>query len=224
MAKVGGYRGISATGVIDFVECSKAASENPVTDHEPIDGPLELHFEEQPDCSNCRDNCCVAPHVTELCRDDIMRLEAAGLEWAIAPGNAQNEQSPSLKQNDGRCVFLTTENLCSIYVARPLVCRAFPVQVANADAEQLRFSSACRSRMAITRPNDLQRMAKNARLSFETKQSELKMAQQKTEKLLTEGLGRYYGLKSDSQPLTETSFTEILRSKIETTKTESTNE
>jgi|GEM_PF-7038351 len=214
MTKEVGTRGFSSAGVIDFNECSKAASEYPYTESHSAGEPINLHFEEQPDCTNCQDSCCVAPHVTELCSEDISRLEAAGLDWAIAPGSLKEGLSPSLKQNEGRCVFLTPKNRCSIYKARPVVCRAFPLQVMHANDSQLRFSSSCQSRTAIFHTDDVRRMAKNARLSFEKKQNELKTARKHPEQLVAEGLGRYFGLKKDSTPDFSTSFQDVLVSKI----------
>ena len=213
MTKRVGSRGFSSAGIIDFNECSLAATEHPYIENHTAGEPIKLNFGEQPDCANCQDSCCVAPHVTELCSEDIIRLEVAGLDWAIAPGIPKEGLSPSLKQNDGRCVFLTPENRCSIYKSRPVVCRAFPIQLARANDYQLRFSSSCRSRTAITHEGDLRRMAKNARLSFEKKQHDLEKAKNHPEQLVNEGLGRYYGLAKPSTPDFSKSFTDVLVSK-----------
>ena len=215
MTKRVGSRGFSSVGIIDFNECSQAAAEHPYIEIHTADEPINLNFEEQPDCANCQDSCCVAPHVTELCSEDISTLEAAGLDWAIAPGIPKEGLSPSLKQNDGRCVFLTPENRCSIYNARPVVCRAFPIQLIRENDSQLRFSSSCRSRTAITHKDDLRRMAKNARLSFERKQNDLDKATKHPEQLVDEGLGRYFGLTEHSTPRFSKSFTDVLVSKTE---------
>ncbi|MEE2903345.1 MAG: YkgJ family cysteine cluster protein [Myxococcota bacterium] len=215
MIKRVGSRGFSSAGIIDFNECSQAATEHPYIENHTTDEPISLDFEEQPDCANCKDSCCVAPHVTELCNEDISRLEAAGLDWAIAPGTPKEDLSPSLKQNEGRCVFLTPANRCSIYSARPMVCRAFPIQLIRANNSKLRFSSSCRSRTAITHEDEVRRMAKNARLSFERKQNDLDKAKKHPEQVVDEGLGRYYGLTKPSTPDFSQCFNDVLVSKTE---------
>ena len=215
MPSENGHRGLSATGVINHQECSKAAQEYPFLEPKAQTAPETLNILEQPDCTTCQESCCVAPHVTELCREDVRRLTSAGLEWAIASGDAQKNESPSLKQVDGRCVFLTPESRCSIYISRPLVCRAFPLQVVRQNESKLRFSSACRSRIPVTSSEELERMGVHARLSFEKKQSDLTTAREAPEKLIAEGIGRFFGLKQKRSSTFSSSFIEILQSKTE---------
>jgi len=122
-----------------------------------------------PDCPNCTENCCSDPHVTTLSHSDISLLKQAGFAWAIAtPRPNSDDVHPSLKQVDGRCAFLTSNNRCSIYPIRPLVCRAFPLQVAEG-GQLIRYASSCHSRGSACSPQTLQEMAAYAVESFTQK-------------------------------------------------------
>jgi hypothetical protein len=61
----------------------------------------------------------------------ILPIEAHAL---LACGNARRTRAGSIP---GRCPLLTAENLCSVYEARPLVCRVrgFPVYYINSEGE-----------------------------------------------------------------------------------------
>jgi Fe-S-cluster containining protein len=127
-----------------------------------------------PDCGNCKDNCCSAPHVATLSAADQSRLTEAGFAWSIAPVRAHSDDLyPSLKQIDGRCAFLTHDNRCSIYRIRPLVCRAFPLQVAEG-GERIRFASTCASRRTSSDGDHeaLNQMAASAIRSFSQKKQD----------------------------------------------------
>lgn len=95
-------------------------------------------------CSGCG-NCCKEP-VLPLTNEDVRRLAAAtGDEPAdfvrFLPSSAiamdhepeaflrlrQGRRVMTLRQSNGRCRYLTSEDRCSVHDARPLGCRVFPL-------------------------------------------------------------------------------------------------
>ena len=85
-------------------------------------------IEEQIDCTVCA-NCCRGPHVYIEWRDVVRLMRFLGvsqkefLEKYTMPGD--EEKRVLLRSSATGCVFLEG-NLCSVYGARPDVCRRFP--------------------------------------------------------------------------------------------------
>jgi Fe-S-cluster containining protein len=173
--------GLSSDGRVDFSACRQHAEQ--VCTHEPVaPAPIKVEFEHRydsriaPDCKSCKESCCVAPHVTTLRLSDVRRLHDAGFGWAIAtlmphPSAKKHTNYPSLKQMDGRCVFLDDEDRCSIYPIRPWVCRAFPFQVAD-DGTFIRYASTCGSQRRAKNPLETAHMAESAAASYMQKASD----------------------------------------------------
>ena len=86
-------------------------------------------------CADCRNSwCCRIPEVVGLSLDDILRL-SAHLDVSVEDFIKQHIKR-IVKPNRGLtyefkntrpCVFLDKENRCSVYPARPAVCKNFPL-------------------------------------------------------------------------------------------------
>lgn len=62
-----------------------------------------------------------------LLEEDVQRLQEAGLEHMIVRRGSQIDPAYFLRLNsDGSCAALSEHKLCTIYQARPTLCRAFP--------------------------------------------------------------------------------------------------
>jgi Fe-S-cluster containining protein len=58
---------------------------------------------------------------------DIMRLQGAGLDGLIVRRGLSAKPTYYLRlRSDGTCAALSGDRMCTIYVARPTLCRAFP--------------------------------------------------------------------------------------------------
>lgn len=80
----------------------------------------------------------------------MARLLDAGLDHAVEP-SPDAAEPPRLRHRDGACVFLDSNERCSIYELRPISCRAYPYQVSEA-RDRVRYAGACPS--WIDDPND----------------------------------------------------------------------
>ncbi len=88
----------------------------------------EMHEEafEKIDCKNCA-NCCKTARLT-LEADDIERI-ATHLSLpieAVERDYLQQDEDGSWGFNALPCPFLSTQNLCAIYEARPIACQDYP--------------------------------------------------------------------------------------------------
>ncbi|MBD3347485.1 MAG: hypothetical protein GF401_20705 [Chitinivibrionales bacterium] len=118
-------------------------------------------------CSNCA-VCCTEPIVpvtdsdvhritkrTGLRANQIVRFYSysdadydpeAGL-WIRMP---YGKRLLGLKKKNERCIFLSPQNLCTIYEFRPLTCRTFPFQEADSESGQkLEINKAVKCRLKI---------------------------------------------------------------------------
>ena len=59
---------------------------------------------------------------------EAMRLKAINPEAPIVPGNGSDKWAMFL--GDG-CVFLASDNKCSVYEQRPMACQTFPTKPAD---------------------------------------------------------------------------------------------
>ena len=80
------------------------------------------------DCSNCINKCCSEPYDwVYLTTREIERLEyATGLPAAEFVDVIENPAGFRLRVLNLPCRFLDANGRCSVYEARPLVCRVFP--------------------------------------------------------------------------------------------------
>jgi Fe-S-cluster containining protein len=191
--------GFSEEGKLDFarIEAQSAlfsSSKGRLGAHSPNlnrEYSFDYPKSEGPDCKNCSESCCSAPHVTTLRLRDLEILKLAGLDWAIAPATNEESQFPSLKQIDGRCVFLRTDKRCAVYAIRPLVCRAFPLQVSDDDTTRIRYSSACKSRQSTSQDDELEPLASFAIENFEQKETDKYVVQNTPDIIEKMGLLRF---------------------------------
>ncbi len=98
------------------------------------------------ECAKC--SACCREMIVVLTHHDVNRItEATGLaaqsfvtmysprEIALEPDHKGWVKMPSckrvmgLKQKQGRCVFLSRNNGCTIYNARPVACRTYPLDI-----------------------------------------------------------------------------------------------
>lgn len=65
-----------------------------------------------------------------LTREDVVRLQDAGLDRYIVRRRRGESYDYYLQLNpDGSCLALGAHGMCTIYSARPTICRAFPFQI-----------------------------------------------------------------------------------------------
>lgn len=69
--------------------------------------------------------CSICCHDTEmlLTKEDVKRLADAGYEDFLDP----EEEGGTLRNVDGRCVFLDKDGICKVYGIRPMGCRIYPL-------------------------------------------------------------------------------------------------
>jgi len=107
-------------------------------------------------CSSCDARCCrkflvaVVPFdVRKISKNlgkkpieflNLFPTQECSCKWAIPVWIQGKEYYLGLKREEGRCVFLTPENRCSIHNFKPLVCSTFPFLLDGKDAVK---SNAC---------------------------------------------------------------------------------
>jgi Fe-S-cluster containining protein len=196
-------------------------------------GPLQTDFNPLriPDCKSCQDNCCRAPNERSLRMVDILVLEEAGLGDAIVPPPSSREREdvhrahpglkaaesltsfrrfPVLAQKDGRCIFLDSNERCEIYNLRPLVCRGFPVQVDQENA-QLTWSGRCQSFTEAVTIQEVERantLKADAQAHFSAKGDDLVMLGHGKKQLQALALARHI-----HQPPLDDGFARVLAQK-----------
>lgn len=107
-------------------------------------------------CSSCDARCC-RKYLVAVVPSDVLRIskrfgkkpeeflnpfpaQECNCAWAIPFWIGGKEYYLGLKRENGRCVFLTLENRCSIHKFKPLVCSTFPFLL---DGEKAVKSNAC---------------------------------------------------------------------------------
>lgn len=104
--------------------------------------PKHVHFE----CEKCGLCCSDTSYKSRnilLLDHEITRISEETLkavEEFAEPAEAEGPFTHRMKKQSGRCVFLR-ENLCSIYEARPIICRFYPFSLKSFDENMYIFSS-----------------------------------------------------------------------------------
>ena len=84
---------------------------------------------QEPKCRNCNAECCRTGAValtSEECISDFYETKRRGLWQVNEIGDKECVgMAVILKRKNGICIYLTEDNLCSIYDKRPLVCRTY---------------------------------------------------------------------------------------------------
>jgi Fe-S-cluster containining protein len=112
---------------------------------------------------------------------------------AAHPGLAQAEslnsfrRFPVLAQEEGRCIFLSSEERCTIYSHRPLVCRAFPLQV-DEEAGHIQWSQRCRSTRTDESAKGSNTLKADALAHYQAKADDLVMLRRGKKELISLGL------------------------------------
>lgn len=73
----------------------------------------------------CGAKCCKSHFGVEMTYHEHERIEALAMEEGVALRWTFHHNRPRMHL-DGRCGFLTDDDLCSIYEQRPLGCKQFP--------------------------------------------------------------------------------------------------
>lgn len=105
--------------------------------------PKDISFK----CINCG-ICCgdtikKKRHILML-KEEVDQLSNITHKKIIDFSSTYNDKSPYLfemkKKDDGKCVFLSPKNTCSIYANRPLICRCYPFELVNQTNGIYKFS------------------------------------------------------------------------------------
>ena len=137
---------------------------------------------EVPDCPRCQEHCCRGPHVVTLEIEDALVLHEAHLGWSIGQAQQLDETTPvsgdpdhrhvkplpTLKHNEGQCVFFDEQSRCSIYPIRPRVCRAYPYQIAES-RDHIRYAKACPQRHPDSSPAEADELIDTAIAHYNAK-------------------------------------------------------